>query len=292
MYCVPRVLRVLSASAAHDAVLVDRAHQACCPSAAAPRAVPLLLLRPVRVMAGASNAQAEYRYRGEYMLTWKAGQDVNKQRLTPDSNMFISFSGFGTIKDALKQCWSPDPCTGRVSASDARQIRRYSFLSLGGGSKPVDPQVLKELSDVNIVAMLKDLQFNGLCFDVETCSTPVQQLLDMFALCKRNGLFVFVTVSHTAPYDCGNLDTQMEFTKQFILNENVDFFSNQMYTQGNDDAFDCTGNVCWNDIAQWLADRRKNAPNSPLAFVPSVSSKAFVERADHRMDGYVMWPME
>merc|ERR1719327_905029 len=99
------------------------------------------------------------------------------------------------LNPKCKPCYAPKP--------DLYQ--GLQFLSVGGANRNglINAQRLEEYASKEGLDQIKAAGFEGVCFDVESTEGEeelVAALERAFAACKRVGLLVMVTTSHTAPY--------------------------------------------------------------------------------------------
>src|SRR5262249_45165714 len=101
-----------------------------------------------------------------------------------------------------------------------------------------------------IIVAIKNGKFSGyrgIAFDIEECDTGLaQKFHEAFVTAKNNHLQVLVTVSHTAPYGAADAKDLMT---AFFADENIDYLSPQLYTNGNETQNDYTESqgIKWTD---------------------------------------------
>jgi len=129
-------------------------------------------------------------------------------------------------------------------------------------------------------------------FDIEECSSSglAENFASAFRAAKVAGLTVLVTVSHSAPYGCGDSDVLM---KAFFDNDDVDILSPQLYTSGNEDQpeFDA-GKVSWDD---WTGSKGRFVPSLGCKAVANggyASTKEFFSQYNLATTGYIVWPSD
>jgi hypothetical protein len=161
--------------------------------------------------------------RGYFLMSWKPNNTA------PDGDWdFGVWFGGETPKSAIE-----------INLKQSYKITSgKKILNLGGGldtGKWSDPSELEY-----VVSRLSDIKSNGwdgLCFDVEVCVPNVdfiKAFQDCFAACKRNGLMVIVTMSHTLPYDCQTGTGQgVDLVNSWINDDNIDYISPQLYSAGD-----------------------------------------------------------
>lgn len=136
-------------------------------------------------------------------------------------------------------------------------------------------------------------QWSGIVFDIEECSSTglAPNFASAFRTAKQAGLSVLVTVSHSAPYGCGDPDVLM---KAFFLNEDVDILSPQLYTSGNEPkpSFDAGNQISWDD---WTGSKGRFVPSIGCLAVQNdgyESTKDFFSKYSLVPSGYIVWPSE
>lgn len=153
--------------------------------------------------------------KGWYKWTWSQGAAA-----PPDTSIVVSFSGWADVESALDQSSPMDGTT--------------TFLSLGGGNVhgKFTRDTLTVAADSNHLHMIRGKGFAGVCFDAEVGDPGLAQYFDAaFTACKRAGLQVMVTTSHSAPY--GIPDARI-LVEGWVKNPNIDILSPQLYTQGTE----------------------------------------------------------
>jgi len=162
--------------------------------------------------------------RGYYLLSWAVGDAAN----VPDGDWDygIWFSG-QTAMNAIDD---------NINLS-SKITKGKKLLDLGGGAQSGIWSGQSDFDYINSkLADIKNAGWDGLCFDVEVCIYNIN-FIDMFstcfANCKAAGLIVYVTTSHTDPYDCQTGTGQgIDLINAWITDPNIDFISPQLYSLG------------------------------------------------------------
>jgi len=135
--------------------------------------------------------------------------------------------------------------------------------------------------------------WDGIVFDIEECHSSMSGLAENFAsafrAAKEAGLSVLVTVSHSAPYGCGDPDVLM---KAFFDNDDVDILSPQLYSSGEEDTpqFEDGDGVSWGD---WSGSKGRFVPSLGCKAVANggyASTKEFFSKYNLVPTGYIVWP--
>jgi len=133
-------------------------------------------------------------------------------------------------------------------------------------------------------------QWKGIVFDIEECSSAglAPKFASTFRAAKAAGLQVLVTVSHSGPYGCSDADVLM---KSFFPNNDVDYFSPQLYTSGSEAEpnFDA-GKVTWGN---WTGFKGRLVPSlgcPALKHGGLQKTKDFFSKYKLDVAGYIMWP--
>ena len=120
------------------------------------------------------------------------------------------------------RCMEPD---GGPKKSDGSG--RLQFLTLGGANAEgmVTATALDAVADG--LEDVKAAGFHGICFDIEL-TIGEQDLVDAqeraFAACKKAGLLVMVTTSHSAPYAAGSEASKIALTESWAASDDIDIF--------------------------------------------------------------------
>ena len=159
--------------------------------------------------------------RGYYKMAWE-GTSVP----TGDWDLAIWFGG-EVPKTAID-----------ANINNASKLNgRKKLLNLGGGVPDTGYWSLTDFDYINSkLTAIKSAGWDGLCFDVEVCPPNVSfvdAFKNCFANCKKAGLMVLVTISHTIPYQCKTGAGQgADLVNAWIADPNVDYISPQLYTRG------------------------------------------------------------
>ena len=113
------------------------------------------------------------------------------------------------------------------------------FLSVGGANRNglINAQRLEDYSKPEGLDEIKKAGFEGVCFDVESTEGEddlVDALERAFAACKKAGLLVMVTTSHTAPYAAASDASKPLMVDSWVRSTDIDIFSPQLYTSGRE----------------------------------------------------------
>ncbi len=173
--------------------------------------------------------------KGYWDKTWSRSNPFPK-----DSTLGIAFSGWAAPDKALSE-----------SAKIKEELVGDKYISLGGGESEGDTDGKFDNSKIErIIAAIKNSEFSGykgIAFDIEKCDTGLaQKFHEAFVTAKNNNLQVLVTVSHTAPYGAADAKDLMT---AFFVDENIDYLSPQLYTNGEENQNDFTEimEVKWTD---------------------------------------------
>lgn len=135
--------------------------------------------------------------------------------------------------------------------------------------------------------------WDGIVFDIEECSAAglADNFASAFRAAKEAGMSVLVTVSHSAPYGCGDPDVLM---KAFFQNDDVDILSPQLYTNGNEaqPSFDAGNMVSWDD---WSSSKGRFVPSIGCNAVANggyAATKDFFSKYNLVPTGYIVWPSD
>ena len=118
-------------------------------------------------------------------------------------------------------------------ATAAGLYQGVQFLDIGGASNRgvLTFETLRDFHASNL-QKVKDAGFDGVCFDVEMTrgedtgevKALVRALEHAFKACKRAGLLVMLTTSHTAPFASSATAKQL-LIESWIRDKNIDLFS-------------------------------------------------------------------
>jgi hypothetical protein len=208
---------------------------------------------------------------GYYSPSWDKGS------LGPSGATFgVAFTGWVDPETALTEYAGPD-------------LQGDKFVSFGGGNANGKFTAERLTSVVSAIksGRVKDAGFAGICFDVEECDAGLtQQFAEAFAATKAQGLKVFVTTSHSAPYGCPD---GADLVKSWLQDDNLDFVSPQMYTSGAETCADFEPN----DQLDWSAWKvpmaSKMVPSIPYASQYPLVYQWFQKQGLQLPVGYVQW---
>jgi hypothetical protein len=203
------------------------------------------------------------------MWTWQGGASV-----PPDSNLGVAFSGWADPSLALSD-----------SNNVYSRLPGRKYISLGGGNG----NGRFTWSNLNsIQQFINNNAFSayaGLVFDIEEGDSGLVDAFNAcFQACKNKGLYVLVTVSHSAPYGISDAASLM---RSFLQNSNIDFISPQLYSSGyeNSNDYSITYGVQWYEYASAKAE-----------IIPSVCKYTYYDDAYNyfrsqgvTLTGYVQW---
>lgn len=166
---------------------------------------------------------------GYYSWNWGPGSDVAG---ATDS---VAFTGLIDVKKAING-YTPG------ASWCCPVLRGRTHLSLGGGN------AAGMFTDDSLSDIVKDLplvvaaNYSGIVFDVEEVEGPTSTMIPAFAkafaACKRLGLIVTVTTSHSAPYQTDTPADAVALLKAWVKDDNIDVLSPQLYSSGQEQAPD------------------------------------------------------
>ena len=145
--------------------------------------------------------------------------------------------------EMCKRCFEPDTDVkeGNVSHPYSPSAGLYSgvpFLGIGGatGNGMMTVEVLDTFT-AHGLATIKDAGFQGVAFDMEMTGEGeiVKAQERAFANVKKAGLLVMVTTSHSAPYAAANEEIKEALVDSWVRSNDIDLFSPQLYTSGEED---------------------------------------------------------
>jgi hypothetical protein len=193
----------------------------------------------------------------------------------------------GTTLSVAFSGWTDPGNAIRDSAGVVGKMPGTKYLSLGGGNANGhwDAGSLARITDAVNRGDFKNAGYHGLCYDIEEGNNGLANAFrDSFAACRRNGLKVLVTVSHSAPYGIGDANALMQ---SFFSDGNIDILSPQLYTTGNEGSNDyaTVAGVSWGSYA-----------NARAAVMPAIvkcdlynDAKNVLGRSGIRVTGFVQW---
>ena len=168
-------------------------------------------------------------------------------------NLNVIFSGEATLPSALTAAFQKQATALRMGLSETRSLRPFSadagihtgmqFISLGG-SNAAGAFSNETLHGAGFtpkgLASVKAAGFSGICFDVEVTEGSADALAAAleaaFLACKKAGMLVMVTTSHTAPYAAATDHTKRLLVDSWVKSSSIDIFSPQLYTSGYEPA--------------------------------------------------------
>ena len=192
------------------------------------------------------------------------------------ANTAISFTGLIDPAKALGQ--------GRPAVKGMKNL-----ISIGGGNAAgmFTDKAFDAINNASFLAKAKKAGFTGIAYDIEVCVGTVapSAFTASFKAVKAAGFEVFVTTSHTAPYDCSN---KVDLMNAFIPDTNIDYLSPQLYSSGMEKkpSFDWSG-VPFSAFKKLPASTKMVPSIVDAAQYPAV--QAFFKNASLALDGYVQW---
>jgi len=205
------------------------------------------------------------------------------------------------LNPKCKPCYAPKPEKNDTSTKEppfsakAGLYQGLQFLSVGGANRNglINAQRLEEYSSKEGLDQIKAAGFEGVCFDVESTEGEeelVAALERAFAACKRAGLLVMVTTSHTAPYAAASDASKPMMVDSWVKSNDIDIFSPQLYTSGREgkpefDETPCASGCSYERLKKMRA-----------RWVPSVANpshysavKDFLNGMGIQTHGYLQW---
>ena len=191
--------------------------------------VTLILLTtssPKMVEDGSPEVLSSPEVLGYYSWNWGAGSSI------ADATDGVAFTGLISVTDAIAgyvpgATWCCPPLVGKDR-----------LLSLGGGNSAGVFTAAALAAIQTDLPAVQAANYTGVVFDVEEVSgssdTLVPAFASTFAACKRLGLKVVVTTSHSAPYACDTPEDAVAFVKSWAADENIDILSPQLYSSGQE----------------------------------------------------------
>ena len=86
----------------------------------------------------------------------------------------------------------------------------------------------KEYANETVLETVKEAGFQGILFDIEATDGEeelVKAMEKAFAACKRVGLLVMVTTSHTAPFNAASDSSRKLLIASWVNSSDIDVFS-------------------------------------------------------------------
>jgi len=133
---------------------------------------------------------------------------------------------------------------------------------------------------------VKEAGFEAVCFDVEECDAGLSShFASAFAAAKAQGLGVWVTTSHSAPYGCSD---GADLVQGWLQDSNLDFISPQLYTSGAETCADFEPNeqLPW---SAWKSSVSKIVPSLPDASHYPLAYQWFKKHGLQLPVGFVQW---
>ena len=138
-------------------------------------------------------------------------------------------------QDAVSKLAAKHPYSRSIGHPDLN--KGLQFLSLGGANRGGMLNVDRFKNFEQDLPKVKAAGFQGICFDIEMTvgeSELVRETEKVFAACKRNGLLVMVTTSHSAPYAAASEASKLAFVDSWVKSPHIDIFSPQLYSRGRE----------------------------------------------------------
>jgi hypothetical protein len=226
-------------------------------------------------------------------------------------NLNVIFSGEVSLQRALTVAYEQQAKALGRSLSETRLFRPFSteadlhaglqFISLGGANAAgaFSNETLRGFLPENLQSV-KAAGFSGICFDVEMTEGGAERLAAAleaaFVACKKAGMLVMVTTSHTAPYAATD-HTKRLLVDSWVNSTSIDIFSPQLYTSGYEPKpqFELTPCRSSDTLFRSQCSWERLRPMQAL-WVPSLSSeehypaaREYFAKLDIRTHGFVQW---
>jgi hypothetical protein len=195
--------------------------------------------------------------------------------------------------------------------SEAKMLRPFSreaglhaglqFLSLGGASAEGTFNVASLAGFfTGDLQTVKEAGFDGICFDIELTKGAeelVEKFEEAYAACKKAGMLVMITTSHSAPYAASTNHAKQLFVDSWTKSRDIDIFSPQLYTSGYEanPQFDMTPCSNQDGIFSSKCSWERLKPMK-ASWVPSLkdvshyaASKDYFEKIGIKTHGFVQW---
>jgi len=227
--------------------------------------------------ARSNSSETESQIIGYYSWGWQGGSQGPR-----GANVGIAFTGLIDVTQAISGYTTP-------------ALHGETYCSIGGGNAGgiFTVTAINKITSACKSGAFKQ-KYHGICYDVEivkgSSSSVVSAFRESFAACKSAGLKVFVTTSHSAPYDTETPQVAIDLVKSWVADSNIDILSPQLYSSGEERSPELAEtNSCKKAGCTW--DLWKN---SKAIFAPSIVSASQYEAArtglsQLNMGGYVVW---
>ncbi len=191
----------------------------------------------------------------------------------PGATMGIAFSGWADIPTAIQE-----------SSKVKHLLMGDKYICIGGGNKN-GKFTTRVLTNINNAAANGDFAgYDGIAYDIEDATFGIHEdFSESFKAVKAAGFKVLVSVSHSAPYGAPDAGYLMGC---LLDDENVDFMSPQLYTNGDE-----TENDYADTLYPWVGYVGKKA-----ALIPSiVTANLYPSAVDYfngqniTLEGYIQW---
>lgn len=242
------------------------------------------MIASLLVLLATSSAENATEINGFYSWNWGSGSHG-----ASGANVGVAFTGLVDVKQAIAG-YPPGAtwCCPALKEADR-------FISLGGGNAAGEftAEALQSISgslDAVVAA-----NYTGVVFDVEEvigpASTMVSAFAAAFAACKRSGLKVAVTTSHSAPYQVDAPAIAVELVKAWASDGNIDILSPQLYSSGMEaspefaETSSCAPDCSWK---LYVGAKARFAPSIVDASqLPAV--RTFFQPLGISVDGFFQW---
>ena len=138
------------------------------------------------------------------------------------------------------------------------------------------------------------------CFDIELTKGAEELVTEFekaFAACKKAGVLVMITTSHSAPYAASSNHAKQLFVDSWVKSKDIDIFSPQLYTSGYEANPDFGMTPCrpTDGIFDSGCSWERLAPMT-AAWVPSLkdvshydATKEYFAKVGIKTRGFVQW---
>lgn len=224
---------------------------------------------------------------GYYSWNWGAGSTGS-----PGANAGCAFTGYTDVTKAISM-YTPG------ASWCCPVLLGTKYITLGGGNSAgtFDEASLHSIAD-QIHAVI-DAGYEGVMFDVEEVDGPSSRLVPAFATafdaCKRAGLYVAVTTSHSAPYQTDTPADAVALVKAWAADKNIDILSPQLYSSGQESAPEfAETNSCKDAGCTWELYKTTQAKFAPSIVAASQfdAVKQFFQNNSTlsiSVDGFFQW---
>lgn len=187
----------------------------------------------------------------------------------------IAFSGYADPDSALES-----------SNKIINSLTGKKFISLGGGIESTGSFHESTLNSINsAIDSDRFKEYDGIVYDVESGDNGLASAFQKsFTVAKEKGFVVLVTVSHSAPYGINDAPDLMQ---SFFLDQNIDFLSPQLYTEGNEtqNDYSISQGVQWSQYAQAKAVIIPSLVNCSMY----ADAQKYFANQNVNLQGYIQW---